>query len=435
MNDRIKDEIECVQSTFPETTIVEETYAVKQQQHTDNSDSSNDKKKVMLSLPLTSLLFNGDDDDDEMQLIKGGKVVFTLSSSHDPNCNDENKKSKDITSVLVEFRGNVPEEIVRRVSSCDDNATTTTTDNNDGSEEEEEEKQLLLMQIFRIQQIVQDVLASSSSSSSLITNENTTNSKSQARTVNDETDGNSSLLDNECFCKGLRECGFVQCGRNDDLWVERTGGRGVTIERDGDQPLIGGVWVSCDGLNPQDVADFLRLMFERKGDDNEVDYYTWPKQILLWARANAEGEGFGEDSCEEDEFDDDCAGIETLYLNPALKALADPNRELKISTWGRALMKNAPAGAVNFNAAVLSGRGHGVNTRKMNGLCLEVQTAVSKCSLFPTWMELVIRKIERDDLCHIAVNCTKGRHRSVAAAELLKMLYYKRADVHHLTIV
>jgi len=440
MENRIKDEIECVQSTFPETTIVVETCATKRQ-HSDKNDSSNENKKVSFSLPLTSLVFN--DEDEEIQLIKGGKVVFTLSSSRDPNANE--KKKKDFMSVMLEFRGNVPKEIIRRVFPCDYLATTdnrnimTEFHNNDNSYEEDEEDQLVLMEVFRIQQIVQDFIASSSS---LIKDENTANSKSQARTVNDESDfRSSSLLDNERFCEGLRECGFVQCGHTDDLWVERTGGRGVTIERDNDQPVIGGVWVSCDGLNPQDVADFLRLMFERKGDDNEVDYDTWPKQILQWARANV-GDGFEEDATDEEEQDEigddlysDSAEIETLYLNPELKLLANPNRELKISTWGRALMKNAPTGAVNFNAAVLSGRGHGVNTKKMNGLCLEVQTAVSKCSLFPTWMELVIRKIERDDLCHIAVNCTKGRHRSVAAAELLKRLYYKRADVHHLTIV
>ena len=34
----------------------------------------------------------------------------------------------------------------------------------------------------------------------------------------------------------------------------------------------------------------------------------------------------------------------------------------------------------------------------------------------------------------IGINCAKGRHRSVAAAELLKRYYYPSAVVEHLTI-
>ena len=47
---------------------------------------------------------------------------------------------------------------------------------------------------------------------------------------------------------------------------------------------------------------------------------------------------------------------------------------------------------------------------------------------------MVVEKIERDDLYAVSINCTKGRHRSVAAAEILRKVFYKEAKVEHLTI-
>ena len=75
-----------------------------------------------------------------------------------------------------------------------------------------------------------------------------------------------------------------------------------------------------------------------------------------------------------------------------------------------------------------------MNLRKMNGLSSEIQARISRCSLFPTWITMVIEAIETKNLSVISINCTKGRHRSVAAAEILKAVYYPKATIEHLTI-
>lgn len=361
MNNRLKEEIECVQATYPETTV------------------KIFQEKVVLSLPLNILAASYE------KVNVMGDVIFTILPAY-----------PEVEGLSIDFEG-ATEEFVG----------VFTADELEYSGEEQ-----ILSECFRIQTALQDFF-------------------SETLSLPKNSVKECSLFENEHFCNGLRDCGFVKCGP--DIWVESTGGRGVTLERDGVQAL--GVWVSCDGLHNEDVIDFLRLLSE-KSKPNAADYSTWPKQILQWTRANTTGDGFEEeeDGTGEDHNEIDCS-IETLFLNPELKRIANPERELRVSTWGRALMKGPPIGAVNFNASVLSGRGHGVNTRKMNGLWIEIQSQVSKCSMFPMWIELVIRKIEKEDIHHISINCTKGRHRSVAAAELLKKLYYKRADIHHLTIV
>jgi hypothetical protein len=111
-------------------------------------------------------------------------------------------------------------------------------------------------------------------------------------------------------------------------------------------------------------------------------------------------------------------------------------RNLLIYTWGRQLRKQSPVDSQkDFNAAVLNGRGGGANLRKENGLCKSVQNNVARCALFPTWLEMVVSAVEKNDLQAISVICAKGRHRSVAAAELLKQKYYPQAKLVHLTIV
>jgi hypothetical protein len=45
-----------------------------------------------------------------------------------------------------------------------------------------------------------------------------------------------------------------------------------------------------------------------------------------------------------------------------------------------------------------------------------------------------VRKIEEEDLHTISTFCSKGRHRSVSAAVLLKLIYFPNATIEHLTI-
>jgi len=248
---------------------------------------------------------------------------------------------------------------------------------------------------------------------------------------------NINIFQNGTFLKALLDAGFENYGNN--IYVHSKTGRGVTIEQDLDLP--GMLSVSCDGLHFEDVCEFLRLelvaIFTTENEDARiVSIRTFPRRILDWARANVDaGLGFIEDEDDDDNLppEDDDFSIETQYLSKDIKF--DANRKIAIYTWGRALLKAAPPQAeVNFNAAVLNGRGRGINLKKNNGLSIEIQSQVSKCSLFPVWMEMVIGKVEKENLHAISINCTKGRHRSVAAAELLKKLFYRNAVIHHVTI-
>ena len=116
----------------------------------------------------------------------------------------------------------------------------------------------------------------------------------------------------------------------------------------------------------------------------------------------------------------------------------DVNRDLKIYTWGTASMHAAMPGVVqyNFDATVLDARDGRADMQVMTGLNQEVQANVAGRYNFEGWLATVICRIEgsRPPLRTISINCSQGRHRSVAAAEILRRLYYRRAHVTHLTI-
>lgn len=110
-------------------------------------------------------------------------------------------------------------------------------------------------------------------------------------------------------------------------------------------------------------------------------------------------------------------------------------KPLLIYSWGRKLRKGPPLNVQkNFNAAILNGRRKGINLKKMDGRWEEVQDVVKKCKMFLSLMESVQKEIEKKDLTIVAFNCSKGRHRSVAAAELLKELLYPNSTIIHLEL-
>nr|QBK89512.1 MAG: hypothetical protein LCPAC001_00220 [Pithovirus LCPAC001] len=127
-------------------------------------------------------------------------------------------------------------------------------------------------------------------------------------------------------------------------------------------------------------------------------------------------------------------GLDFEYLK-SLVEINDPKRKLTIYTWGKRLKKSKPHQSQhNFNASILNGRAKGIDLRNNNGLYLPIQKVVSRCSSFETWINMAIKKIETDDLISISINCAKGRHRSVAVAEILKKVYYPDSKIIHLTI-
>lgn len=127
-------------------------------------------------------------------------------------------------------------------------------------------------------------------------------------------------------------------------------------------------------------------------------------------------------------------GLDFEYLLSLVEKV-ESGRKLLIYTWGKRLKKRKPYQSQrNFNASVLNGRAKGIDLRKNNGLNIRIQQVVSKCTSFRTWIRFLVEKIETDNLHTISINCAKGRHRSVAAAEILKKVFYLQSKVIHLTI-
>jgi len=117
-------------------------------------------------------------------------------------------------------------------------------------------------------------------------------------------------------------------------------------------------------------------------------------------------------------------------------------RDLKIYTWGKARRKYKPQDSQkNFNACVISHpeRPYNFNLKKITGRNKELQASFLKQSRFREAINSFANIIRKDpNLTIISINCIKGRHRSVAAAEVLKNILEYDGDfdvsVQHLEI-
>jgi hypothetical protein len=117
------------------------------------------------------------------------------------------------------------------------------------------------------------------------------------------------------------------------------------------------------------------------------------------------------------------------------------DRQLHIYTWGDALMKKTALKSrksqFDVNAKPLNGRGGGADTKQNALQDQRIMLNVAASLADARGLQLLVQtlqKIETEDLNTISVFCTKGRHRSVSLAVLLKERYYPAATVEHLTI-
>jgi RNase adaptor protein for sRNA GlmZ degradation len=67
----------------------------------------------------------------------------------------------------------------------------------------------------------------------------------------------------------------------------------------------------------------------------------------------------------------------------------------------------------------------------MDGRDKQIQKRICRASAFDFLLRTTIKHIEGDDLKRISVNCSRGKHRSVAFAEILRDYYYPKAKVLH----
>ena len=119
-----------------------------------------------------------------------------------------------------------------------------------------------------------------------------------------------------------------------------------------------------------------------------------------------------------------------------LKQKIDPNRKLKIFTYGIKRLSNYDKPKnTSFDAQIIrSYFAPDISTKKSTGLDEGVQNGVFASDQFEGFLTSIIDKIESDNLVSISIYCTFGRHRSVSTAEILKKYLYPKSIVKHLTI-
>lgn len=199
---------------------------------------------------------------------------------------------------------------------------------------------------------------------------------------------------------------------------------GVTVEWSAVD--LSDLLITVDGIDAETLRDWMLAQLAE-------DATCFGASLIEWVIAHLFDNGFDVNNNQEFAHE---GGLSFLPTPEELEV--DRNRHLLIYTWGKALRKCKPSDSQsNFNAGILNGRGGGVDLHKMNGTWEEVQRNVSSCSRFPGFLESICTKIETSTpapLHTVSINCTKGRHRSVAAAEILKKYYYPNAVLKHLTI-
>lgn len=208
----------------------------------------------------------------------------------------------------------------------------------------------------------------------------------------------------------LKDFGFIECG--DAFYFPK-----LQLELYLEDDYI--LSMEIDGIEETTVVDWINL------NHLPVDK-TLLTNLTLWieAQRNVKAPGILQVDVEDDQ--NQYTKLEVLPVTT--------DRKLVIYTRGKALMKSKPRDSqCSFNAAVLDCRGGGVDLRKMNGLHPEVQKRLLSCYSLPRWLKMFVEKVETNNYTCVDVFCTKGRHRSVAVAELLKQ-YYPNAVVSHLTI-
>ena len=197
--------------------------------------------------------------------------------------------------------------------------------------------------------------------------------------------------------------------------------------------VMQGVEVVIDGIEQSTTDRFCELLLRERVDE-------FGPHLLEWSNAQRLAQAPGV-VCDE--------GTTPKHLRaaelPSREELR-PNgaRKLLIYTWGLAVIRagQLPTGAedsqATYDASVLTARKHGVTGRaqlaNMNGFDPVLQEVLCADFLFPGWLRDTITDIEANDRTIVSVVCAHGQHRSVAAAEIMKAVYYPAAEIKHLTM-
>lgn len=120
-------------------------------------------------------------------------------------------------------------------------------------------------------------------------------------------------------------------------------------------------------------------------------------------------------------------------LLPDIPHKAD--RKLTITSWGtnqKGEGGHMPSDSqYDINASLISSSKKGLNLKQLDGRDKQIQQRVCRASAFEFLLRTAIKHIEDGDLSIISTHCSKGHHRSVAFAEILRDYYYPKAVVIH----
>lgn len=72
-----------------------------------------------------------------------------------------------------------------------------------------------------------------------------------------------------------------------------------------------------------------------------------------------------------------------------------------------------------------------MNLKRVTGLNREIQEHIMHDHRFALLVQEIISEVNEKGYSRISISCKRGKHRSVAVAELLKRFVYPNADVIH----
>jgi len=212
---------------------------------------------------------------------------------------------------------------------------------------------------------------------------------------------------------------IIDCGTDYQILIN--GSDTMMLNKDTERVTL---YVS-DGL-----MDHLNTMYIETFNGDAYSFIDW---ALNEYDFNNDIQGFADD-VDGDEINDlDKTNKEYLY--DELTKNANINRKLMIYSYGKKHRKKPPTDCqCTFNACILNSNRAGLDLKKMTGLDRDIQKRIETCSYFDTFMEMLITKIEKDNLHTIAIYCSAGRHRSVSCCEILKNRIYPKSSIYHMEL-
>lgn len=218
--------------------------------------------------------------------------------------------------------------------------------------------------------------------------------------------------DDKTFPELLEAANFQHTSKK--VWQFEINGHNIAFIGSGDDPLDYKVRVTGFTDFETDVNDLWLNMLSIE-------------KFVNWVRINShqeEAPGFSQD-------------IEIADTKQHIQTAVAPtvDRKLTILTWGIAKMNHKPDKSQrNWFVGVITARKYGVDTRKNDGRTEEIQSGIMTDSKFQEILDSIVTEVEKNNYTVISISCTKGRHRSVAMAEILKKYIYPMAQIQHLTL-